>query len=152
MDPQYLKALRDAKSLLDDGIFSEKEFQEYKETLKQQFQTPAPPAPAPSPLSVSQPGGPPAAPVATSDRLKGLSDSECRNPSTNRYLYDYHKSSKCPSNACFWHISQFSQEQEKKEASIRLCLQHEDIQGQAGVSSTLQTPENTIQANSHTGN
>jgi len=34
MDPQYLKALRDAKSLLDDGIFSEKEFQEHKETLK----------------------------------------------------------------------------------------------------------------------
>jgi hypothetical protein len=133
--------LRDAKSLLDDGIFSEKEFQEHKKTLKHQFRTPAPPAPVPAPLSVSQPGGPPTAPVATSDLLKGLIDSECRNPSTNRYLYDYRKCSKCPSNTCFSHISQFSQDQEKKEASIRLCFQHEGIQGHAGVSSTVQTPK-----------
>jgi hypothetical protein len=30
MDPQYLKKLRDARSILDDGIFPEKEFQDHK--------------------------------------------------------------------------------------------------------------------------
>jgi hypothetical protein len=51
MDPQYVKVLRDAKSLLDDGIFSEKEFEDQKEILKQRFH-------------VSQPGVSPAVPVA----------------------------------------------------------------------------------------
>ena len=37
MDPQYVKELRDAKSLLDDGIFPEKEFEEEKEILTQRF-------------------------------------------------------------------------------------------------------------------
>ena len=37
MDPQYVRALREAKSLLDDGVFSEKDFEEEKEILKQRF-------------------------------------------------------------------------------------------------------------------
>ena len=76
MDPQYVKALRDAKSLLDDGIFSEKDFEEEKERLKQRFhvsQPGVPPAaPATAPFHVSQPGVSPAAPAAAP--RKGMSD------------------------------------------------------------------------------
>jgi hypothetical protein len=45
MDPQYVSALREAKSLLDDGVFSQKEFEDEKQILKQRFH-------------VSQPGVP----------------------------------------------------------------------------------------------
>jgi hypothetical protein len=51
MDPKYLQALRDTKSLLDEGIFSALQFEEQKEILKQQY-------------SVSQPGVSPTAPAA----------------------------------------------------------------------------------------
>ena len=38
MDPQYVRALREAKSLLDDGVFPEKDLEEEeKEILKQRF-------------------------------------------------------------------------------------------------------------------
>jgi hypothetical protein len=73
MDPKYVRALRDAKSLLDDGIFSEKEFEEEKEILKQRFHvsqpgvSPAPPVAAP--FHVSQPGVSPAAPAAAPGRV-----------------------------------------------------------------------------------
>ena len=56
MDPQYVRALREAKSLLDDGVFSEKNFEEEKEILKQRFH-------------VSQPGVSPAAPAAAPGRV-----------------------------------------------------------------------------------
>jgi hypothetical protein len=138
MDPQYLKTLRDAPGPWDffrEGISGTQG--DIETTVSNSRST----STTPVPLSVSQPGGPPTAPVVTTDHLKGLSDSECRNPSTNRYLYDYRKCSKCPSNTCFSNILQFSQEQEKKESSIRLCLQHEGIQGQAGVFITVQTPK-----------
>ena len=142
MDPQYVKALRDAKSLLDDGIFSEQEFEEEKDRLKQRFHvsqpgvSPAAPAAAPRQrFQVSQPGVSPAAPAAAP--RKGMSDSQCRDPLSKKYLFDHRKCSKCPQDTCFWHISQFSPEQQKPSitASTRLCLQCE-----GSASSTFQTP------------
>ncbi len=56
IDPQYATVLREAKSLLDDGVFSEKDFEEENEILKQRFH-------------VSQPGVSPAAPVAVLSRF-----------------------------------------------------------------------------------
>jgi hypothetical protein len=144
MDPQYVSALREAKSLLDDGVFSQKEFEEEKQILKERFHVSqpgvSPAAPAPALFHVSQPGVSPAAPAAAPAPRKGMSDSECRHPLTGRYLIDYRKCSKCPLDTCFLHKSQFSPQQEKKDAKIRLCLQHEGSQGQSRGSSTFQTP------------
>ena len=146
MDPQYVRALRDAKSLLDDGIFSEKEFEEQKEILKQRFhvsQPGVPPAaPVAVPFHVSQPGVPPAAPApAPAPPRHGMSDSECRDAVTGRYLWNHRKCCKCPPDTCFLHISQFSPEQKKNaNAKTRLCLQHEASQGQSCGSSSFQTP------------
>jgi hypothetical protein len=126
MDPKYVKVLRDAKSLLDDGIFSEKEFEEEKEILTQRFHISqpgvSPDAPVAATFHVSQPGVSPTAPAAAPAPRKGVSDSECRDPATRRYLWDHLKCSKCPPDTCFLHISQFSPQQEKSKTSTRLCL------------------------------
>jgi hypothetical protein len=108
MDPQYVRALREAKSLLDDGVFSEKNFEEEKEILKQRFHVSqpgvSPAAPVAAPFHVAQPGVSPAAPAAAPAPRKGMSDSECRHPLTGRYLWDHRKCSKCPPDTCFLHI------------------------------------------------
>ena len=73
MDPKYLQILRDAKSLLDDGIFSDRQFEQKIEILMQQY-----------PLSQTRVS--PTSPVETIPTpLKGLSDSQCRHPETGRY-------------------------------------------------------------------
>ena len=109
MDPQYVRALREAKSLLDDGFFSEKDLEEEeKEILKQRFHVSqpgvSPAAPVAAPFHVSQPGVSPAAPAAAPAPRKGMSDSECRHPLTGRYLWDHLKCSECPPDTCFLHI------------------------------------------------
>jgi len=74
MDPQYVRALRDAKSLLDDGIFSEKESEEQKDILKQRFH-------------VSQPGVSPAAPVHLRYVLRGLCKTPALSSARGKILY-----------------------------------------------------------------
>jgi hypothetical protein len=126
MDPQYVRALREAKSLLDDRVFSDKEFEEHKEILKQRFHVSQPGVPPAAPVGtsfhVSQPGVSPATPAAAPAPRQGMYDSQCRHPVTGRYLIDHRKCSKCPLDACFLHKSQFSPQQEKTNAKIRLCL------------------------------
>ena len=145
MDPQYVSALREAKSLLDDGVFSQKEFEEEKQILKERFHVSqpgvSPAAPAPALFHVSQPGVSPAAPTAAPAPRMGMSDSESRHPLTGRYLIDYRKCSKCPLDTCFLHKSQFSPHRKKRTQRSGFVCNLREVRGSLVVPALFKHPQ-----------
>jgi hypothetical protein len=102
MDPELVKGLQQIKKFLDDGTFSQQDFDKQQSALLDTY-----PVARPGPALGGVQHSPVSQPQA-SQPLKGVSDEENRDPITGRHLWGCRKCCKCPLLECYWTAQGFS--------------------------------------------
>ena len=101
MDPELVKGLEQIKKNLDDGTFSQQDFDKQKSALLDAY-----PVARPGPALGGVQHSPVSQPQA-SQPLKGVSDSDNRDH-TGKHRFGFRKCCKCPLPECYWTAQGFS--------------------------------------------
>ena len=143
MDPELVKGLQQIKKFLDDGTFSQQDFDKQKSALLDVY-----PVARPGPTLGGVPHSPASQPQASqpqaSQPLKGVSDADSRDH-TGKHRFGFRKCCQCPLQECYWTAQAFSPSMfAEKNASIRLCLRHDGSQGPMGTPVAFTTPKRKV--------
>jgi hypothetical protein len=143
MDPELVKGLQQIKKFLDDGTFSQQDFDKQKSALLDAY-----PVTRRGPTLGGVPHSPASQPQASqpqaSQPLKGVSDADSRDH-TGKHRYGFCKCCQCPHQECYWTAEGFSPSMFlEKNASIRLCLLHDGSQGPMGTPVAFTTPKGKV--------
>ena len=140
MDPELVKGLQQIKKFLDDGTFSQEDFDKQKSALLDAYPV-ARPGPALGGVPHSPASQPQASQPQVSQPLKDVSDAESRDH-TGKHRFGFRKCCKCPLQECYWTAQGFSPSMYlEKNVSIRLCLLHDGSQGPMGTPVAFTTPK-----------
>jgi hypothetical protein len=143
MDPELVKGLQQIKKFLDDGTFSQQDFDNQKSALLDAYPV-ARPGPVPAAVSHSPASQPQASQPQASQPLKDVSDADSRDL-TGKHRFGFRKCCQCPLQECYWTAQGFSPSMFlEKNASIRLCLRHDGSQGPMGTPVTFTTPKRKV--------